>query len=63
MDNKGVKLILPRTSRLLAKRVISKSEVNYEHKKETSPPVVCNNHTAQFNAQVLKRVGANRDGV
>ena len=31
--------------------------------QETSLPVVHNNHTAQLNAQVLKRVGANRDGV
>ena len=31
--------------------------------KETSLPVVRNNHTAQFNAQVLKRIGENRDGV
>jgi len=31
--------------------------------KETSLPIVHNNNTAQFNAQVLKRVGANRDGV
>ena len=31
--------------------------------KETSPPVVRINHTAQFNAQVLKRIGADRDSV
>lgn len=53
-------LILPRTSRHLVKRVISKTEVNNEKQKEATQSAR-NKYTAQFKEQALVR--ADKDGI
>lgn len=54
-------MILPRSSGHSAKRVISKTEVNNETKKESITLAVRNEYTAQFKEQALER--ADKDGV
>jgi transposase len=61
LNDRFSRLILPRSSGHSAKRVISKTEVKNETKKESTTSVVRNKYTAPFKEQALER--ADRDGI